>query len=249
MGMDVSASRSGATCVAVGDELFADQIFRRGVHGLDRRDGAVAQMEDGEFARRRDRRAATSLVGRPRQTRDLQLEIVLVRPEPGHFAIGASACRASPSAACLAWSMAFCTHSRRSAMPSRPMMPGAVAGGEDRGIAGARRSRRRRCRPRSAGRPRAPSSIVGNDADADQHEIGGIGLAAGAHALKPVPLPSKASTPVLRSSLTPAGAMNARRRNPRSAAKPRAPSAGPSLRTRSRRVPRLAATAATSRPI
>ena len=45
---------------AVRDQLAADHVFRRGVHRLHRGHRAVAQVEDGEFARSRDRRAARS---------------------------------------------------------------------------------------------------------------------------------------------------------------------------------------------
>ena len=82
---------------AVGDQLAADHIFRRGIDRLDRRDGALAQMEHGEFARRRIA-AQHDLVARPRQARDLQLQVVLVRPEPRHLAIGLSACPTIASA-------------------------------------------------------------------------------------------------------------------------------------------------------
>ena len=47
----------------------------------------IAQMEDREFARGWIAAQHDSVV-RPRQTRDLQLEVILIRPEPRHFAVG-----------------------------------------------------------------------------------------------------------------------------------------------------------------
>ena len=58
MGMEMSARVSAAIFVAVRHQLLADHIFRRGIDRFHRRHRAVAQMEDGEFAGRRDRRAA-----------------------------------------------------------------------------------------------------------------------------------------------------------------------------------------------
>ena len=87
MGMEVSARRSRRHGRAFRDQLAADQIFRRGIDRLHRRHRAVAQMEDGEFALRRIA-AQHEIVARPRQAGDLQLEIILVRPEPRHFAVG-----------------------------------------------------------------------------------------------------------------------------------------------------------------
>ncbi len=49
--MEVSARRSGAILAPSAISLRPHEIFRRGVDRLDRRDGAIAQVEDGEFAR------------------------------------------------------------------------------------------------------------------------------------------------------------------------------------------------------
>ena len=87
MGMEISPSLSGRDGLAFGDQLLADHIFGRRIDRFHRRHLAIAQMEDGEFARGRIA-ALDERVRRPRQAGDLQFEVILVRPEPGHFAVG-----------------------------------------------------------------------------------------------------------------------------------------------------------------
>ena len=112
------------------------------------------------------------------------------------------------SAACLAWSMAFCTHSSRISVPSRPIWrvqsPAAKIAGspvmallvDDDAVL--------------AGKPGfACQFVVRHDADADQHDVGGMSDCRRRARPSTLPLPSKASTPVFSFSFTPAFACSA----------------------------------------
>ena len=158
------------------------------------------------------------------------------------------ACPPSPATACLAWSMAFCTHSSRISMPSRPIWrvqsPAAkIAGSPVLRIAGRRRCRpagkagsaspthhweRRRCRPARCRRDRSCRRPVPP---------------------RPCRCLRRLRRRCCRLNFTPAFAMFGRIEIRHGLAKRRAPSAGPRLRTPSRPSPRLAPTAATSSPI
>ena len=98
---------------------------------------------------------STSPVGRPRQAGDLQLEIVLVRPEPRHFAIGLGlAHHGQRRMLGLVDGVLHAFQADRDAFAAD--MAGAVAGREDRRDRRSWHCGRRRCRPRRRGRLRAP---------------------------------------------------------------------------------------------
>ena len=230
MGMAVSASRSGATRRAVGDQLAADEIFRRGVDRLDRGHGAVAQMEDREFARRRiaaqhdlvarlapgPRSAASDRTGPTRTT--------ALRDR-------ASACRPSHSAACLAWSIAFCTHSSRIAI--------AVAPDDAACNRPPRRSRDRRCvqtssttMPSSQSRPAASAiSQFGTTPMPTSAISAAIASFRRRARLRACPSPSKAFDAGVQLKLHAGVAMDALIEIRHRLRRRRAPSRGPSLRT------------------
>ena len=64
----------------------AKQIFRRGVDRLSCRNGTIAKMKYGDLAGVRIA-VDDELVRGEEKTRNLRLEVILVRPEPWHFAI------------------------------------------------------------------------------------------------------------------------------------------------------------------
>ena len=190
---------------------------------------------------------STSVVGRPRQARDLQLQIILVRPEPGHFAIGLGPAQPSPARHAWPgrWRSARIPAGSRS--PSRPIMARAVAGREDRGIAGHGIAVHHDAV--LAGQPGSGGQLViGQHADAHQHDVGRHTLAAGAHR-STLPLPSKRFDAGVADSASRPPSDVRRHRNPTPAGTRRAPSAGPAASNTVTSSPRLAPTAATSSPI
>ena len=74
---------------ARGDQAAAHHVFRGGVDGLYAATiTPSSQVEDGEASGRPDRRAARAGRAGAVQARDLELQVVLVGPEPGDLVVG-----------------------------------------------------------------------------------------------------------------------------------------------------------------
>ncbi len=247
--MAASASLSGANFRVRRDQFAPDQIFRRGIDRFHRRDRAVAQMEDGEFAVGRIAPHHQRIAG-PRQPRDLEFQVILVRPEPGHFAVVFGPCPSSPaphawpgrwrSARIRAGSRRLRGHTWRVQSPAAKMAGSPVLARADPP----------RCRH---GRPdplRAASSSLGTTPMPTSSQVGVDRVCRRRAPASTLPFAFEALRRRVSQFQGHARLVRARRRrNPTPAWTRRAPSAGPAASNTVTCSPRLAPTAATSRPI
>ena len=190
-------------------------------------------MQAGERARRRVA-AQDQLVVRVADARDLQLQVVLVGPEPGHVGVGLRLARDRPRHRLGLLHRVVHRFQAQAALEQRVRVVGHVAGGEDRRIAGAPEGvDHDAVVDREPGVPR--QLVVRRRADPDHREVGREGPPVGAD--HPLARGHRPRAPRRRHrSRSRRRAGHARRRRRRTPAPPRPGSSpAPALRSRRRR--------------